>query len=361
MTVRHTASSPLSLPDSPPGGGPLSSAFSVYGFEFRLAGTSEQAIAGIASDFAYFQAPESVAGSPLPFVLELNEGAPSYEGLPVCDASAYTPRNVVYRAHGQRLLDYGGRGLGTLDESARRFSMTSEDADLVYEAAYLFLLSRIGEHLDAQRLHRLHALAMSFRGRSILVLLPMGGGKSTLGAELLKHPDTRILSDDSPIIARDASALAYPLRLGLLKGREGEIPPEYVRLIQRMEFGPKFLVDYSYFASRVTAEAQPGLLLLGHRTLSATPRLEPAPYRAAMRAMLPNLIVGLGLFQGLEFVLGRGHREIWSKLGIGLSRLRNAHALARHSHCYDFHMGRDLGANAAAVIALAEKTFAAQP
>lgn len=360
MPARHSGSSSVASPDSFLRERARSAAFSVYGFEFLVEGTSEQAIAGIASDFAYFRAPVLDGENPPAMVLELNEGAPSYDGMPVCDASAYTPRNVVYRAGGRRLLDYGGRGLGILDEAAQRFSMTSEDADLVYEAAYLFLLSRIGEHLDLRRLHRLHALAMSFRGRSILVLLPMGGGKSTLGAELLKHPDIRILSDDSPIIARDARAHAYPLRLGLLKGREGQIPPEYVRLIQRMEFGPKFLVDYSYFASRVTADAGPGLLLLGHRTLSANPRLEGATYTAALRAMVPNLIVGLGLFQGLEFVLGRGYREIWSKLGVGFSRLRNAHALARRSHCYDFHMGRDLSANAAAVVALAEKTFAAQ-
>lgn len=291
--------------------------------------------------------------------LELNETAPAYDGLPVCDASAYTPRNVVYHANGRRLLDYGGRGLGVLDEASQRFSMTSEDPDLVYEAAYLFLLSRIGEHLDARRLHRLHALAMSIHGRSILVLLPMGGGKSTLGAELLKHPGIRILSDDSPLIASDGEAYAYPLRLGLLKGRETEVPPEYVRLIQRMEFGPKYLVDYSYFASRVTGSAKPGLLLLGERTLSATPRLEAASYSAAVRAMVPNLIVGLGLFQGLEFVLGRRRRELLSKVGVGLSRLRNAHALARRSRNFHFHMGRDVGANAEAVVALAEKTFAA--
>ncbi|MCL4781527.1 MAG: hypothetical protein KJZ70_00690 [Bryobacterales bacterium] len=293
-------------------------------------------------------------------VLELNDTAPAYDGLPVCDASAYTPRNVVYRSNGRRFLDYGGRGLGILDEASQRFSMTSEDPDLVYEAAYLFLLARIGEHLDTRRLHRLHALALSLRGRSILVLLPMGGGKSTLGAELLKHPDIRILSDDSPLIARDARAHAYPLRLGLLKGREGEIPPEYVRLIQRMEFGPKFLVDYSYFAARVTADAEPGLLLLGRRTLGATPRLEHASLAAALRAMIPNLVVGLGLFQGLEFVLGRGYREILGKASVGVSRCRNAYALARRSHCYEFHMGRDIAANAQAVVALAEKVFAAK-
>ena len=332
----------------------------MHGFEFILQGTCEQAIAGIASDFAYFRTPNAQRPHSPAMALELNEAAPDYEGLPVCDAAAYTPRNVVYRSNGRRLLDYGGRGLGVLEEASQRFSMTSEDPDLVYEAAYLFLLARIGEHLDTRRLHRLHALALSLRGRSILVLLPMGGGKSTLGAELLKHPEIRILSDDSPLIGPNARAHAYPLRLGLLKGREGQIPPEHVRLIQRMEFGPKFLVDYSYFAARVAPDAEPGLVLLGRRTLGPTPRLERAPLVSTLRAMVPNLVVGLGLFQGLEFVLGRGCREILGKAGVGISRCRNAYALARRSHCYDFHMGRDIAANAQAVVALAEKVFAAR-
>ncbi|MCZ2153117.1 MAG: hypothetical protein LC114_04325 [Bryobacterales bacterium] len=316
---------------------------------------------GILSDFAYFRTEEDSTTPADALVLDLNEAAPNYDGLPVCDASGYTPRNVVYHANGLKILDYGGRGLGVLDENTQRFSMTSEDADLVYEAAYLFLLSRIGEYLDAHRMHRLHALAMSLHGRSILVLLPMGGGKSTLGAALLKHPNVRILSDDSPLIARDAKSYAYPLRLGLLKDREGEIPPEFVRKINRMEFGPKFLVDYSYFASRVADVAAPGLLLLGKRTLASMPRFETATYIAAMRALTPNLIVGLGLYQGLEFVLGRGAGEVLTKTRVAFSRLRNSHTLARRSQRYHFHMGRNVSANAEAVISLAEKTFAAMP
>lgn len=327
--------------------------FSVYGYEFTLRGGSASAIAGLASDFAYFRA-DSVSA---PFVLDLNEASPNYTALPECDASVYTPRNVVYRMANQRVLDYGGRGLGIVEAGERRFSMTSEDPDLVYEAGYLFLLSQIGEYLDGRQLHRLHALAMSYRGRAILVLLPMGGGKSTLGAALLKIPDVEILSDDSPFIGRDGSALAYPLRLGLLKGREHEVPSEHVRKINRMEFGPKFLVDFSYFAPRVVPSASAGLVLLGRRTLSDKPRLEPASYLTTMRAMVPNIIIGLGLFQGLEFLLERRHRELLGKAGVAFSRATNAHRLVRRSRNFEFHMGRDIAANAAAIVSLAERSF----
>lgn len=57
----------------------------------------------------------------------------------------------------------------------------------------------------------------------------------------------QLLSDDSPFIDRQGRALAYPLRIGLLPGSEHVIPPEHRRTVQRMEFGEKNLVNYSYF------------------------------------------------------------------------------------------------------------------
>lgn len=339
----------------------IAAGFSVYGYRFALEGNCKPAQLGLAEDFAYF-AERGAAASGVPDVaMELIEDKPDYDSLPVCDASVYTPRNVVYRHEGGRILDFGGRGLGWYDPGKRRFRMVSEDPDLVYEAAYLFLLSQIGQALDARGLHRLHALAMSYRGRSILALLPMGGGKSTLGAALLKGSDMRILSDDSPFIDRDGNALSFPLRLGLLKGREQEVPAEHRRLVQRMEFGPKYLVNYSYFAARVADRAAPGIVLLGRRTLGTEPRLEKASYSVAMRAMVPNMIVGLGLFQGLEYLLERSSREIAGKVGLGLSRLRNAHALVRASHNFVFHMGRCPDANARAVLELAEQLLPEEP
>ncbi len=69
-------------------------------------------------------------------------------------------------------------------------------------------------------MHRVHALALAVDRRAMLVLLPMGGGKSTLGAELLRHPDVQLLSDDSPLVDRAGRVHAFPLRLGLLPGHE---------------------------------------------------------------------------------------------------------------------------------------------
>ncbi|MGQ9633526.1 MAG: hypothetical protein ACUVXB_04710 [Bryobacteraceae bacterium] len=154
--------------------------------------------------------------------------------------------------------------------------MRRRPADLVYEAAYLFLLSQLGESLDARRMHRLHAVDISWNRRAVLVMLPMGGGKSSLTLEMLKHPRFQILSDDSPFIGPQGEVKACPLRFGLLLGEEQEVPAGQRRLIDRMEFGPKYVVHYAHFADRVTPAAQPGLLLIAHKTLARCGWVEPA-------------------------------------------------------------------------------------
>ena len=332
----------------------LADRYSVYGYDFVLEGNSQFAKVGLAEDFSFF-AGQSASAAPVRLVL--NQDRPSYEGLPECDASVYTPRNVVYRDGARRILDFGGRGIGIYEPHLNCFTMTSEVPDLIYEAGYLFLLSQIGQVADRQGMSRVHAMAMSYRGRAILAMLPMGGGKSTLTAALLKHPDFRILSDDSPFLDRSGRVYAFPLRLGLLKGREHEVPADQVRVIDRMEFGPKYLVNYSYFAGRVDAVAEPGLLLIGRRTLSKRGRLEDASYGTMMASMVPHSIVGLGLFQGLEYILERSTGELLGKIGIVSSRARNAHQLTRRSMNYVLHMGRNPEQNAQMIVDAAQAAF----
>jgi len=330
---------------------PVPTAFTVFGYGFTLGGNSRQAIEGLAEDFAFFAA----GGAAMPMQLVLDEGRPDYGGLPPCDASVYTPRNVVYRDGRRRFIDFGGRGLAVFDEAANCFRMTAEDPDLVYEAAYLFLLSRIGAHADRRGLHRIHAMAVVRHGRAVLVMLPMGGGKSTLLAAMLKDPGVSVLSDDSPFVDRRATLHAFPLRLGILEAHGMGIPPDRLRKVNRMEFGPKYLLSYSQFADRVVARADAGLLIAGRRTLAAEGRIEPASYASMMRALTTHSIVGLGLFHGLEYMLQHSSIELLGQAGAAWSRARNAHALVRRSHNLVFHMGRDVDRNAALLVESADR------
>ncbi len=317
--------------------------FSVHRVTFQIAGTPGSSLELIANDFAHFA--DNASGPPL-FRIELNEQDPPYHEVPTRPATVYTPRNVGLTEGTRTFVDYSGRALAIWDRGERLFRIYTRDLDLQYEATYLFLLSRLGEELDLRHLHRIHALALGYNGRAILSVLPMGGGKSTLGAHLLKNPQFDFLSDDSPFLDANGSVHAFPLRLGLLPGFEGDIPKEYLRTIQRMEFGPKTLVDYRYFAPRIRPSAEPGIVFLGKRSLSTKCEILPCSPTDWSKSMIVNSVVGLGLYQGLEFIMRSNVSELFGKAGVAWSRWRNARRLCQRSEVYHLILGRDHEHNA---------------
>jgi hypothetical protein len=332
--------------------------FDVHGFRFSVQGNAEAAVEGIREDFRYFSSgPGRDDLTPDKTTVELLRERPPLDCAPPGDALIYTPRNVVYRSGGKRYIDYHGRGLGILDEAASNFRLFSEDTELLYEAAYLFLLSRIGQALDQRRLHRLHALGVELNGRAVVVLLPMGGGKSTLALHLMNLPGVRLLSDDSPWIDRAGRVLAYPLHIGLLPGSEQSVPEQNRRVIQRMEFGPKHLVNFSYFQERVCGSAEPGVVFIGARTLLSECRIEEVGMAAALRPVIANGVIGLGLFQGLEFILQSSALELFKKTGLGISRMSNCWRLLRRSRICRVHLGRDAELNARTILQFTRKLF----
>jgi hypothetical protein len=143
------------------------------------------------------------------------------------------------------------------------------------------------------------------------------------------------------------------LHLGLLPGSETQVPEQFRRSIDRMGFGPKTLINFEYFKDRVVESAEPGLLILGRRSLSDTCRIERASFLTSLRAVTANCVVGLGLFQGLEFLLERSPWELVGKLGLAGSRLRNSVNLILRSHCCIAHLGRNTRENAESILAYA--------
>lgn len=324
----------------------IDAAFDVYGFRFKVSGSAGKGISGVCEDFSYFA--DSVNGDE--FSIRLIDAEPNYNSLPPVAASVYTPRNVVFKQGGVSYIDYQGRGLGILDPETRVFEMMICDADLVYEAVYLFLLSKIGAYLDEKGIHRVHALGISVKGKAVLVLLPSGGGKSTLALELLKHAEVSLLSDDSPFIDPSGKVLAFPLRLGLLPGNTQGLSPKDYRTVERMEFSKKHLLNYRVFSDRVVADASPGLIILGTRTLAWEPRIVETGFIEGFKAMTANCVIGMGLFQGLEFILSSTPWELVAKFGLGSSRCRSSLALLSRSKVYRLHLGRSSALNAALIL-----------
>jgi hypothetical protein len=83
----------------------------------------------------------------------------------------------------------------------------------------------------------------------------------------------------------------------------------------------------------------------------------PISRRGALDALVKYLVVGLGVYQGLEFLLERGVWELAGKTGLAASRLRNGLSLLRKAPAYKFILGRDMSRNTHTLIDFTHRQF----
>jgi hypothetical protein len=302
-------------------------------------------IEALRGDFAHF------AASPDPkprlhWRLERREAARSERGgVPILRLPGYT----AYALDHRRLVAYRDGALAIFDRSVERGVVVSPSPERLRELGYLALLSRAGESLERVGLHRAHALGFTLGGRAALVFLPSGGGKSTLALRLLARERIGLLSDDTPLVGRDGLARAFPLRLGFqadapLPG----VPVELVRRFNRWGRPMKKLVDYSFFRERVVAQAPVRWLILG--APGGRAELAPASAAAASVSLADGLILGRGVAQMSEYMLGPSPGRLADLARLALSRARAAGALMRGARILRLRLGRDPEAAATALL-----------
>ena len=206
------------------------------------------------------------------------------------------------------------------------------------------MLSRAGTHFDEMGLTRLHGLGLSGAGGGTVVMLPSGGGKTTLALRALeeKGDAVRLISEDTPLLDRRGMLHPFVLRIGINETDAGRLGVKEARRLERMEFKPKLAIEVDSFSDRIETRPQPlRNLVIGHRSLGNEPRLEPMPRRHALGPMLREGVVGVGVYQGMEFVLQRGMRDTLGKAGIAASRAACCSAALRRARVWSFKLGRD--------------------
>jgi hypothetical protein len=317
----------------------------VYGLRISVDGDWPQVADELVRDYAWFRT-SGPTEEMSDVRVTVRNGPPDFDGLGDLHSTFVTPRNVVYQQDDTTVVDYFGRAVSVLDRRHQRIEIQGEDPDLVHEAAYLFLLSRIGEHLDQRGLPRLHALGLSGKAGAVAVMLPSGGGKSTLALQALRDDGCRLLSEDSPLIDRAGVVHPFPLRIGVNATDEELLPDWPVRKLERMEFHPKLALEVEAFADRIEPEPRPlRHLVIGRRTLGRSAQLEPLPRRSALGPLLRESVVGVGLYQGMEFVLQRGMTDMFRKTGTAAMRARCAAAALRGAKVWQLWIGRDHARN----------------
>jgi hypothetical protein len=311
----------------------------VHGLRVRVSGDWPEVVENLRLDFVWF---ESADDGRADVSVQVQRQPPDFDRFGEVPATFVTPRNVVYELGGTTVVDYFGRAVSVLDRDHSRLTVQGESEHLVHEAAYHYLLSRIGEHLESIGFTRLHALALTGGQGAIAVMLPSGGGKSTLALRALRDDDVRLLSEDSPLIDRRGHLHPFPLRIGVNATDADRLPEGAVRRLERMELHPKLALDLEAFADRIESSPQPlRHLVIGRRTLGREARLEPARRLGAVGTLVREAVVGVGIYQGMEFILQRGMRDVLGKAGVGMTRVACCGAGLARARVWHATLGRD--------------------
>jgi hypothetical protein len=318
--------------------------FDIYGLRVRVHSDWAEVVENLRLDFAWFE--QADAKTHCDVDVRVDRRAPDFDRFGELAAAFVTPRNVVYQADGTTIVDYFGRAVSVYDRDADAVVVQGEEQHLVYEAAYHFVVSAAGRHLESRWLPRLHALGLVGAHGGVAVMLPSGGGKSTLALRALRTDGIKLLSEDTPLLDRHGNLHPFPLRIGINATDAASLPSDKVRRIERMEFHPKVVLEVGAFAERIQQTPVPlRHLVLGRRTLGRDARLERVSHRAAVLPLIRELVVGVGVYQGMEFVLQRGMRDVLRNPRPAVVRSVCCAVALRAPHVWRLTVGRDRDRN----------------
>jgi hypothetical protein len=272
---------------------PPSTTLDVYGLKVRVRGDWPEVLESLRLDFAWF---DRELDGDADVEVEIERRAPDFDAFGAIRAQFITPRNVVFQDGGRKIVDYFGRVVSVLDAATGTLVVQGEDRQIVHEATYHFLLSRIGEHLERRGMIRLHGLGLTGPSGAMVLMLPSGGGKSTLGLRALRDERVRLLSEDTPLLDRRGRLHPFPLRIGVNATDAATLPDGAVRKIERMELHPKLAIELEAFRHRIETEPRPlRHIVIGHRSLGLEAKLEPARRASAVGPLFREAVVGVGV------------------------------------------------------------------
>jgi hypothetical protein len=315
----------------------------IHGLVIECQAESTELLSALVRPFKYF-----VRENGLPAVyVTIKKMDPPYETFPNIKASFSTPRNIVFKDQNRKIIDYFGKGVILEENKKLIYTLYGREINFLQEAFYLLILSLFGQHCDKKGMLRIHALALSYNDKAIIISLPSGGGKSTMALAILKEKDFKLISDDEAVIDNSGNILPFPLRIGVLdKKAIRSFPDEYVYKIDRMEFGIKYFVDCEYWKDRLEhRHLKESVLFTSNRLINGEPTIEEVSKRRVLSSLLRNAVVGVGLYQGLEFILNNSTWDVLSKSHIFYRRLILAFKFSLTTKSYQFNLSRDISRN----------------
>jgi len=277
----------------------------------------------------------------------IQSAEPPYDSFPKLKASFSTPRNIVFKGTGLKIIDYFGKAVIVEESGGRKFTIYGTDPNFLQEAFYLLVLSKFGQYCDKNGIFRIHALTFSFRDCAVIFSASAGGGKSTMAFALLENDNFKFISDDEALIDGSGRVLPFPIRIGILdENKIKSIPGEYVYEIDRMEFGRKHFIDLGFWDSRLEKrELRKKIFFVARRLINGDPYIEKITGYRAFASLVGAAVIGFGLYQGIEFIFNNPIKELLSLVPVFFRRTVSAINFAKETDSYQIYLSRDTGKN----------------
>jgi hypothetical protein len=298
-------------------------------------------------DFQFELVPTSE--TPEYFIEMRLHGAPADESLIPKKGPVFSMRTCSVHGSGAseaspRVNRFGERDLSILKVPAPRkylLEIHTGDEKLMVEMAHFAILSLVGEALDLQGYHRVHALGFEVYGQRALCLYDEGAGKSTLAMALRSahagEGGLKFFSDETPLVRGD-QVFAFPLRMALKPGAKEALKnlPQESRSLERKNFPTKLL--YPWKPEEIATQGGPlSCIILDGGREHSEPRLKPVTRGQAILQLIKVLVVGVGVPQMAEYFVRFSFADFVRVVRIGLSRLASAVSLCVSAKAYRFY------------------------
>lgn len=315
----------------------------IFDIAFRIETDSDYVFENLQKDFWLYLGKHGEKGGRV-LKLKALQQRPPYERVPPVEASFYHIGLICYKHKNTHYVDYMGRGLMIYDFSEEFGEIYHEDEIFLYERTRLTVLSRLGELLDAVRLHRVHAVGFAKNNEAVICILPMGGGKTTIALSLLRQDaSVSLIADDVCFIDGKGYVHPFLLRIGardqaLLEG----ISPQFITEINRPYYGVKYFLEPTYFKDRVAEKTKVQYILVGKRVFQDKTDIRRMAKPRCFMPFVWSGVMGFGLPQLFEFFVRMDFSFLLNRIGAAFSRSVLFIGLIMRAKTYEIRLGRDL-------------------
>lgn len=311
---RGAPSPSASARDATAGEGTAEVRLDFHGSTFALQSDQPEVSARLERDFAYFRAalePETADAR-----LTIRVAEPPWDWLPALPAVRATDSGVAFTDGTTDYVEYFAGALAILEHGPRRGEIYARRPELAYDVTRRLVLARVSRALEARGLHPVDALAVSDRGRGIVVLPPPGCDRRTLARELLARPGFFLLGEQASLLDRHGRLLALPLRAA----------------------------DFAGCPGRLGDVAGARLLLVGERSSGRDAAIVPTSKPVALRALVKHMSSGL-LEAAPELGAAPGPLDALATGGLLASRVASALRVLARVRPYRFVLVRERAEN----------------